>query len=209
MSSEKTSAIRIAIIEDNKFIRSGIELILNSEPDFILIGSYQSCEVAFYNEEISESDIVIMDIRLPGMSGIDGISYLKKHSPEILILVYTAFEDDENIIRAISAGAVGFLSKKIPVKELLSTLRNLSTGCSPITPNVARNILSLFQKQAHDQLTKEFGLTETEEKILEKISSGKSYTTVAAELMLTEKEILINVRSIYEKLQHRTVHCES
>lgn len=206
MVKDKVTPARIVIIEDNKFIRSGIEMILDSERDFYVIGSYRNCEDAFNNESISKADIVIMDIRLPGISGIEGISYLRKHFPEILTIVYTAFEDGENILGAISAGAVGFILKKIPIKELLSTLRNLLKGGSPITPNVAKNILSSFQKQRHDQFTNEFGLSETEINILEKISIGKSYTTTANELNESEEKILNTIRSIYGKLQNKVIH---
>jgi len=200
MNSEKTNPVMIAIIEDNRFIRKGFEIMLNNEPDFDLVGSYQSCEEAFYYEEISKTNIVLMDIKLPGISGIEGIKYLKKHFPEMLIIVCTAYEDDENVFQAIAAGAVGFISKKASPKELVASLRKVATGGSPMTPNVARNILSSFEKPRSYYTQNESELTDKEKIILEKISSGKSYVTTANELSLSEEDILLNIRSIYGKL---------
>jgi DNA-binding NarL/FixJ family response regulator len=197
--------IKVAIIEDNRFIRSGLEIILQAETDFELVGSYQSCEDAFYYNKIGTANIVLMDIKLPGISGIDGIKYLKQHYPSILILVCTAYEDDENVFEAIAAGAVGFVSKKTPAKELLSTLRNAVNGGSPMTPNVARNIKSSFQLQKKNQLKNGSDLNEIENDILEKISIGKSYVTVSDELSVEERELFLKIRSIYGKLQNKLI----
>jgi DNA-binding NarL/FixJ family response regulator len=200
--------IKVAIIEDNRFIRSGLEIMLEAESDFELVCSYTSCEDAFYYEEISKAQIVLMDIRLPGISGIDGIKYLKRHFPEMLIIVCTAYEDDDNVFEAIIAGAVGFVSKKTPAKELLSTLRNAVNGGSPMTPNVARNIKSSFQLQKKNQLKNGSDLNEIENDILEKISVGKSYVTVSDELSVEESELFITIRSIYGKLQNKLIKIE-
>ena len=206
MKTVLIAPINIAIIEDNRFIRKGFEIMLNSQPAFKLIGSYQDCEEAFTKVEIKEAKIILMDIKLPGISGIEGIKYLKNRFPEMLIIVCTAFEDDENIFKAIAAGAVGFISKKTSPKELLSTLQNVLKGGSPITPNVARNILASFAKQIKKSLKAESPLTAIENNILEKISIGKSYINVANELSVTEEEVLLQIRLIYEKLQERLVH---
>ena len=202
MGTERNTPIRIILIEDNRFIRSGIEMILNSEADFKLIGSYSSCEEAFTSNNIPGANLVVMDMRLPGTSGNEGIKYLRKHHPKILVIIYSAFEDDEQIVKAITAGAAGYVSKKTSAKDLLSTLRNISIGGSPLTPNAARYILAKFK----NQLFKEFRLNEQEKKILQKIASGKSYSKVAHELSETEIKILINIRSIYLKIQNDINH---
>ena len=201
MNTDKSQKIMIALIEDNRFIRSGIEFILSKEPDFKLAGSYQSCEEAFYYDDIGYADIVLMDIKLPGISGIEGVRYLKKHFPEMVIIICTAYEDDENVFNAIAAGAVGFVAKKASPAVLLKTLRNVARGGSPMTPNVARNIISSFEEQTSKQIKNRSELTEKEIKVLEKISVGKSYTTVARELSATEEDVLFQIRIIYGKLQ--------
>ena len=203
MNTEKNVPVRVAIIEDNRFIRKGIEIILNAENDFELVGSYSSCEDAFYYEEIIKAQIVLMDIMLPGISGIEGIKYLKKNFPKILIIVCTAYEDDKNIFEAIAAGAAGFISKKTPPKQLISTLRSVSSGGSPMTPNVARYIKAYFQSQNGKRINNDAELNEIENEILDKVSIGKSYLTISIELSITEEELLVRTRSIYKKLQRK------
>ena len=198
MISEKKIPTRIIIIEDNRFIRSGIEMVLNAEADFKVIGSYSNCEEAFFRNRISEAELVVMDIKLPGISGVEGVKYLKEHFPQILTIVYSAFEDDVNIFNAINAGATGFVSKKTTSKELVSILKTVLNGGSPLTPDLARHILVFYENHS----IKEFKLNEIEEKVLHSIASGKSYSTIARELTKTEINILRYIRSIYLKVQN-------
>ncbi len=205
MESVRSTPIRVAIIEDNRFIRNGIEIILNAEKEFELIGSYSSCEDAFFYDEISKAQIVLMDIMLPGISGIEGIRYLKKNFPEILIIVCTAYEDDKNIFEAISSGAVGFISKKTSLEQLISALKNVLNGGSPMTPNVAGYIKNSFRSQNGKRNKSGAELNEIENNIIENISIGKSYSTVANELSVNESELYTIVRSIYGKLQNKLI----
>jgi DNA-binding NarL/FixJ family response regulator len=199
MSKSSNNPIKVVIIEDNRFIRDGLKIMLDDEQDMELVGSYPSCEDAFYYDDLINADVVIMDINLPGISGIEGVKYLKKNLPAIKVIICTAYEDDENVFEAIAAGAVGFLSKKASPNELIKTIKMVKQGGSPITPNVAAKIFSFLKKQGAKQTS--IVLTETEKKILEKISLGKSYSAVAKELNETEEEILFLIRSIYGKLQ--------
>ena len=198
MISEKKIPTRIIIIEDNRFIRSGIEMVLDAKADFKVIGSYSNCEEAFFRNRISEAELVVMDIKLPGISGVEGVKYLKEHFPQILTIVYSAFEDDVNIFNAINAGATGFVSKKTTSKELVSILKTVLNGGSPLTPDLARHILVFYENHS----IKEFKLNEIEEKVLHSIASGKSYSTIARELTKTEINILRYIRSIYLKVQN-------
>jgi len=133
------------IIEDNRFIREGWELALKKESGFEIIGSYESCESAFKSESIGEADIVLMDIGLPGMSGIEGVKYLKERYPKIIIVMCTVHDDDEKIFDAICAGAVGYMLKKTSSKDLINALRDAYNGGSPMTPSVARKVITSFQ----------------------------------------------------------------
>lgn len=201
MTTNKNSVIKVAIIEDNRFIRDGLKIMLDAEQDMELVGSYPSCEEAFYYDDIENADVVIMDINLTGISGIEGVKYLKKNLPAIKVIICTAYEDAENAFEAIAAGAVGFLSKKASPSELIKTLRLINDGGSPMTPNVAAKIISFFQKKELKQ--NGIALTEIEERVLEKISLGKSYFTVAKELNETEEEVRFQIRSIYKKMQKK------
>ncbi len=199
MATNKNSVIKIAIIEDNRFIRDGLKIMLDAELDMELVGSYPNCEDAFYYDDVENADVVIMDINLTGISGIEGVKYIKRYLPLVKVIICTAYEDDENVFEAIAVGAVGFLSKKASPTELVKTLRLVKKGGSPITPNVAVRIISFFQKKELKQ--NGIVLTEIEERVLEKISLGKSYKNTADELALTEKEVLTHIRNIYEKMQ--------
>ena len=147
MKADNNKVIQIAIIEDNRFIRNGWEMLFNSASEFNVIGSFSSCEDAFASNEISKADIVLMDLRLPGISGIDGVKHIKKNYTQVEVLICSAYEDDENVFEAIIAGAAGFIEKKAKPDELLNTILMTARGGSPITPNVARNIIELFRKQ--------------------------------------------------------------
>ncbi|GAB6283553.1 MAG: response regulator transcription factor [Ignavibacterium sp.] len=199
--------INVVIIEDNKFIRNGWELILQNEKDFQIIGSYGSCEEAFKNEDIALADIILMDIGLPGISGIDGVKYLKEKFPKLIIIMCTIYEDDDKIFDALCAGAVGYLLKKTEPAQLASALRDAYYGGSPMTPSVARKIISIFQKKPVISFNGEnVELTEREIQILTLMSKGKSYKEIANEIFLSIDGVTYHIRNIYEKLN---VHSRS
>ena len=197
--------IKILIIEDNRFIRNGWEILLQKENDFQVIGSYASCEESFKEKGIGLADIVLMDIGLPGMSGIDGVKFLKEKYPRQIIVMCTVYEDDDNIFEAICAGAVGYLLKKTSPEELIAALREAYGGGSPMTPSVARKVIASFQKKSlQDFNGMTIELTEREEQILTLMSKGKSYTEIANKVFLSIDGVTYHIRHIYEKLQVHT-----
>ena len=194
--------IKIILIEDNKFIRSGWELALLNENDFLVIGSCESCEEAFKNKDFGKADIILMDIGLPGMSGIEGVKVLKKKFPQIIIVMCTVHDDDDKIFEAICAGAVGYLLKKTSPLELIKALREAYIGGSPMTPIVARKVIASFQKTPLKSFTGEkIELSEREQQILKEMSTGKSYAEIAKKIFLSVDGIYYHIRHIYEKLQ--------
>ncbi len=199
MKVDENKLIQIAIIEDNRFIRNGWEMLFHDASNFNVIGSYSSCEDAFTDDRVGNSDIVLMDLRLPGLSGMEGVKYIKKNFPQIEVLVCSAYEDDKNIFEAITAGAVGFIAKKAKPDELLNTVLMAVRGGSPITPNVARNIIELFRKQTSHSDYNELKLSDDEQKILSKTAVGKSYATVAKELSMSIDKVPDQIRNIYKK----------
>jgi len=197
--------IKILLIEDNKFIRSGWEIALSNEADFEIIGSYRSCESAFKNKSIENADLVLMDIGLPGMSGIEGVKYLKEKFPEQIIVMCTVHDDDEKVFNAICAGAVGYLLKKTSPDELVSALRDAYNGGSPMTPSVARKVIASFQKIQLKSFTGDkIKLTEREEQILILMAQGKPYTEIAEIIFLSLDGVYYHIRHIYEKLHVHT-----
>ena len=201
-TSPQTDFIHVLIIEDNKYVRTGWEMALQKEDDFIITGSFGSCEEAFRHPEIAEANLVVMDISLPGMSGIEGVKYLKEKYPAQTIVMCTVHEDDEKIFEALCAGAVGYLLKKTSPPDLIKALREAYKGGSPMTPTVARKVIASFQQKPVKSFTgEEVKLSEREEQILTRMAQGKSYAAIADEVCLSVDGVYYHIRHIYEKLQ--------
>lgn len=199
MTTAKQSLIKIVIIEDNRYMREGWETILNFEEEFIVLGSYESCEDAFQLDEVGKANLVLMDIELPGMSGIEGVKYLRKHHPDINIIMATVFDDDKHVFDALCAGAVGYLMKKVSPEDLIKAIHDAQDGGSPMTPNIARKVIRTFhQTSANDN---EAGLNEREIEILEQLAKGKSYAKIGNTVYLSVDGVRYHIRNIYRKLE--------
>lgn len=194
--------IKIGIIEDNEYMREGWETFIDHEKDLTVIGSFGSCEEAFESNAINKVDLIIMDIGLPGMSGIEGVEYMREHHPGVPIVMATVFDDDDHIFDALKAGAVGYLMKKVTPDELVDAIRNAYDGGSPITPNIARKVIKTFQRAAEYEET----LSEREQQILEQLATGKSYAAIGKKIFLSVDGVRHHIRNIYQKLE---VHSRS
>lgn len=191
MSSEK---VRITIVEDNEPIKDGFALIINSFPKYYVVNTYTNCEAALKNLRKDDPDIILMDIELPGMSGIEGIKRVKKVSPQIDIIVNTIHENQEKVFEALCAGASGYITKNSSHNELLNALDQVSNGGAPLSGNIAKMIVKSFQKNLQSPLTSR----ETE--VLELLSKGKSYSIIADELFITKETAKSHIKNIYSKL---------
>lgn len=191
----------VSIIEDNRFFRTGWEAVLKSDHDFTLVGSYASCEEAFETPAIGESDVCLMDIGLPGISGIEGVRYVKKHFPQMAVVMCTVHDDDDNIFQSLCAGAIGYLLKKTEPEELTKALKDAAQGGSPMSPNIARRVIASFQTPPAVPDSEQDRLTERELNVLQQMALGKSYSTIAGEMFLSVEGVRYHIRHIYEKLQ--------
>lgn len=204
--TERTeTTIRVAIVEDRREIREGLSTIINGTAGFRCTGSYRSMEDAFEHIAGDVPDVVLNDIGLPGMSGIDGIRILKERHPGLLVLMLTIYDDDERIFDALCAGASGYLLKNTQPARLLEALREAVAGGAPMSPGVARRVIALFREFRPPDSTK-CELTPHEVRLLRLFVEGHNYKTAAAELGVTVHTISFHLRSIYEKLQ---VHSKS
>jgi DNA-binding NarL/FixJ family response regulator len=193
--------IQLVIIEDNKFIRSGWEAVIQANKNFNLLGSFSDCESALISDFIAKSDLILMDIGLPGMSGIEGVKIIKEKFPGVLVVMCTVHEDSEEIFQAICAGAVGYLTKRTSPHDLISALIDAYNGGSPMTPSVARKVISSFQNVKVDNTTIQLtDLNEREIQILNLMAQGKSYNSIANEVYLSIDGVYYHIRHIYEKL---------
>jgi DNA-binding NarL/FixJ family response regulator len=197
--------ITVAIIEDERDIRECLALLVNGTPGYACVGSYRTMEEALEKVPLRLPDVVLSDIGLPGMSGIEGVRILKGKYPQLLMLMLTVYDDDERIFDAMCAGACGYLLKKTPPGRLLDSLREAVEGGAPMSPEVARRVIALF-RDIRPPDRADYQLTPHETRLLKLFVEGHNYKTAAAELRVSVNTINFHVRSIYEKLQ---VHSRS
>ena len=204
-SSPQPSVIKVAIVEDRREIRDGLAMLIGGTDGFRCTGSFRSMEEALSKISFDLPDIVLCDIQLPGMSGIEGMRILKERYPAMLLLMLTVYDDDERIFDALCAGACGYLLKKTPPVRLLESLREAVAGGSPMSPEVARRVIALFRDIRPPERA-DYALTPHETRLLKLLVEGHNYKTAAFELNVSINTVSFHMRRIYEKLQ---VHSKS
>ena len=200
-----TPPIKVAIIEDRREIREGLALLIGGTPGFHCTGTYRSMEEALPKLGFELPDVALIDIGLPGMSGIEGMRLLKDRHPNLLLLTLTIYDDDERIFDAMCAGACGYLLKKTPPARLLESLREAHQGGAPMSPEIARRVIALFREIRPPERAN-YDLTPHETRLLKLFVAGHNYKTAAAELGVSVHTVSFHLRSIYDKLQ---VHSKS
>jgi DNA-binding NarL/FixJ family response regulator len=200
-----SGTIKVAIIEDQQVLRDGLAFLLDSTEGFRCTGSYGSVEKALTSIDGNPPDVVLIDIGLPGMSGIEGIRVLQQRWPELLLITLTVYEDDQKIFDALCAGASGYLLKRTPPARLVESLREVVNGGAPMSPEVANRVIALF-KNIRPPDRADYRLTPHELRLLKMLVEGHSYKTAAAELGSSINTIGTHMQSIYRKLQ---VHSKS
>ncbi len=194
--------IRVAIFEDNKHLRETFELLLNNTDGFTCSGAWPDCRNIITNLEVYPSDIVLMDIEMPGMNGIEATKLVKQHFPKINILIQTVFFEDEYIFNAICAGASGYILKSTTPDGYIEAIRDVQAGGSPMTPGIARRVLELFKTNLQPaNPEQDYDLTPQEKKVLKLLVEGKSYKLIAQELFVSVDTVKTHIRNIYAKLQ--------
>ena len=196
--------IRVSLVEDNAYVREGWGAVLGTTRDVELLAIHGSCEEAFAAGEVFESDVVVMDIGLPGMSGIDGVRRIVERSPQVAVVMCTVFEDEDRVFDAICAGAVGYLLKKSTAEEFIRAIRDAAAGGSPMTPSIARKVLAGMQRPTSVPPAPEEALGERERDVLRLLARGKSYASIGEQLFLSIDGVRYHIRNIYQKLQAHT-----
>lgn len=197
--------IKVALIEDRREIREGLAMLIDGTDGYSCAGAFATMEDAITGIHQNLPHVALVDIGLPGMSGIEGIAILKESHPELALLMLTIYDDDERIFKALCAGAFGYLLKKTPPARLLESIREVIAGGAPMSPAVARKVIYLFREFRPPEQV-EFHLTPHEMKLLRMLVEGHNYKSVAAELSVSINTISFHMRHIYEKLQ---VHSKS
>jgi DNA-binding NarL/FixJ family response regulator len=187
--------IYIVIVEDDEIIRDGFVELLNSSDKFKCTGNYDSCEEAIKNLDRDAPDVILMDIELPGISGIEGIARIKKLKKEIDIITVSVHDDDDRVFKALCAGASGYLTKNITPEKLMDSIEEACKGGAPMSTNIARLVVHSFQRNIDSPLSPR----ETE--VLQLLAKGKSYTMIADELFIDKETVRSHIKNIYIKLE--------
>lgn len=205
METMSKDPIKVAIIEDRREIREGLAMLIGFTDGFDCVGKYGSVEEALASMRRRVPDVVLSDIGLPGMDGIEGVRLIKEQFPEVTVLMLSVYEDNERIFEALCAGAVGYLLKKTPPTKILEAIREALAGGSPMSPEVARKVITVFRDYRPPE-TVDYNLTPHETRLLKLLVEGHSYKTAALELGVSVNTVSFHLKSIYEKLQ---VHSKS
>ncbi|MBK7105552.1 MAG: response regulator transcription factor [Ignavibacteriae bacterium] len=199
--------INVVIVEDSNTIREGLKLLIDGTEGYSCMAAFSNCEDLLEVVAKLKVDVILMDIDLPGISGIEGIRRIKKISEEILILILTIYDENELIFEALCAGASGYLVKKTPPSKLLDAIRDAYEGGAPMTSNIARKVVDYFQKSKPIQKDFEhITLTKREKEVLSGLVEGNSYKAIADELNVSLDTVRFHFRNIYKKMH---VHSQS
>jgi DNA-binding NarL/FixJ family response regulator len=198
-------SVRVAIVEDMRRTREGLRALIEGSHGLECSGAWSSMEEALAATFSPPPDVMLIDLGLPGMSGIEGIAEMRKRAPATALVVLTVYEDNDRVFRALCAGATGYLLKNTSPVKLLEGLREAVNGGSPMSPEIARQVVELFRK-FHPPERANYDLTPHERRLLKLLVEGHSYKSAAVELAVTIHTIGFHVQNIYGKLQ---VHSKS
>jgi RNA polymerase sigma factor (sigma-70 family) len=198
--------ISVSIVEDNDQLRGTLAKVIGRAPGFRFASDYRSAEDALADLPKVKPDVVLMDINLPGMNGVECVRQLKTLVPATEVMMLTVYEDTENIFNALAAGASGYMLKRTSSKELIEAIHEVKRGGSPMTTHIARKVAQSFQKSSGQQrAANELSeLSEREQQVLDLLSQGLIYKEIADKLSISYETVHTYIRRIYEKLQVRT-----
>jgi len=189
--------MKIAIVEDDVLLRQNLKLLLSGETGISVVSAYGSAEEALTGIKRLRPDILLADIGLPGMSGIELIRLLKESMPDLEIMAHTVFDDRETVFSAIKAGASGYILKGSTPRDLIDALHTLAKGGSPMSPKIARKVIREFQSEGVDE---QYLLSHRETEIVKEVENGLTYKDIATKLSISPHTVHTHIKNIYEKL---------
>jgi len=190
--------IRVSIVEDLAEIREGLVELVRSDRELFMVGSFEDAESAVQRLPDLQADIVVMDINLPGMSGIDCIKTIKERCPGTQFMMFTVYENDDKVLQAMQAGATGYLLKRTKSEQILESIKELNQGGSPMSSNIARKLLNIFLHER--KVTKNEVLSDRENEVLQLLADGLLYKEIADRLYIGHGTVRQHLHNIYEKL---------
>lgn len=199
--------IKVAIIEDNETIREGLSALINGTEGYKCIAAFRDCETFLDKLNQLDLDVVLMDIGLPGMSGIEGVQQAIKKNPDLNILMLTIYEDSEKVFDALCSGASGYLVKKTPPAKLLEAIKDAYEGGSPMSSGIARQVINAFKEtKVKNSTAEDYKLSSREIEVLNLLADGYNYQEIAESMFISVDTVRHHIRNIYKKLH---VHSQS
>jgi DNA-binding NarL/FixJ family response regulator len=198
--------INVALFEDNIKLRESLKQLINAEEDLVCTGAFADANKLIPNMDKSNPDVVMMDINMPGLSGIEAVQIIREKYPQVHIMMQTVFEEDDKIFAAICAGASGYLLKKTAPHKIIEAIRETHMGGSPMTASVANKVLEMLRSKSKTAKYEFIELSVREKEILTLLVDGKSYKAIASLCFISIDTVSTHVRHIYEKLH---VHSKS
>jgi DNA-binding NarL/FixJ family response regulator len=193
------SRIKVAVFDDNDTLRDSIILLLAETQELQLVGSFSHCLDVVENLNDTQPDVVVMDIDMPGMNGIEGVRLIRKNCPSVQILMFTVFDDEEKVFAAIKSGAAGYILKNAEPVHLVQAIIEVYNGGAPMTTGIARKVLQQFQTILPEQKT-DYHLSNREKEVLGFLVAGLSYKMIAVKMNITYDTVRAHMKKIYEKL---------
>ena len=198
--------IKVVIYEDNRSLREGLAAMIGGTAGFECVGAYANCNNLLKNISLDKPDVVLMDIEMPGINGIEAVGMIKEEFPEMKVLMETIFDDDEKIFNSICAGAEGYILKHTSPAEIMEAIKEIYEGGSPMTPSIANRVLKMVKTRPETGPRESFDLTDREKEILTCLVKGMSYKMVADNCFISIDTVGVHIKNIYKKLQ---VHSKS
>jgi len=189
----------VTVFEDNAALREGIAEILNASQGFLCIGAYANCKKVIEVLEKNLPDAVLMDIQMPGISGIEAVSIIKNKFPGLPVIMHTVFDDEDKLFACLTNGADGYILKRDSSEQLIPAIREVVSGGAPMSPGIARKVLNAFHPSAESSQDK-FHITMRETQILESLAKGFSYRMIGIEYSISPETVKRHLKNIYEKL---------
>jgi DNA-binding NarL/FixJ family response regulator len=202
ITRQKKAMISVAIVDDKRDIREGLQKLLNMAEGFRCVYTYDDAESAIQSIPRVRPDVVLMDVELPRMSGIECVKVLRQKIPDLDIIMLSSYSDDEHIFQALKAGAYGYLTKNIFPSKLLNAIREVRSGGSPMSSSVARRVVASFCNSRRSMPA----LSDREQEVLDLLCEGRSYQDIAQKLYVSANTIRFHLKNIYKKLQVNSRH---
>lgn len=191
--------IKVLIYEDNPQLREGLTMLINGSDGFEVLSSFKNCNNVVEEVQAFKPDVILMDIDMPGVNGLEGLKLVRETDTAVKILMLTVFDDNKNVFQAISSGANGYILKKTPPGKLLEYIAEAQSGGAPMTSSIATQVLKMFSSMNNEK-GEDYNLSDREKQVLQLLVDGYSYKMIAGEMFIAIDTVRSHIKKIYEKL---------